>query len=246
MRSDYGVFDKFHFERKPVGIKFVPTRIEGIERLTKNLNFCEMVKEAQTSAPFYVQRDDFHCVEPMILGMEEPEPILVSGLFGGKEHLFKEARACRAMYQYLPRMLKGSVNYVAFSPMDRLTFDPDVLVLTATIPQAQTLLRSIGYSTGEQFVSRLTPVVACSWLYVYPVMSGEMNYAITGLSLGMSALDVFPPGLILISVPRTKLPIMLENLKELSIGRSTPPPGGDAHREKTKKLMEELRREIAE
>ena len=27
-----------------------------------------------------MQREDFHCVEPMLLGMEEPEPILVSGL----------------------------------------------------------------------------------------------------------------------------------------------------------------------
>lgn len=246
MSTDYGVFDKFGFERKPVGIKFLPTRPAGIERLAKSLNFCEMTREAQTSDAFYVQREDFHCVEPMLLGMEEPEPILVSGLFGGKEHLFKEARACRAMYQHLPRMLKGSVNYVAFSPLDRLTFDPDVLMITANIPQAQTLLRSVGYSTGEGFTSRLTPVVACSWLYVYPVLSGEINYAITGLSLGMSALDVFPPGLILISVPWTKLPTMLENLKEMSVGRSTPPPGGEAHRERTKKLMEELRREIAE
>jgi uncharacterized protein (DUF169 family) len=246
MASDYRVFDKFNFERIPVGIKFLPTRPVGIERLTKSLNFCEMTKEAQTSPPFYVQKEDFHCIEPILLGMEEPEPILVSGLFGAKEHLFKEARACRAMYQYLPRMLKGSVNYVAFASVDRLTFDPDVMMITATIPQAQTLLRSIGYSTGEAFQSKLTPVAACSWLYVYPVLSGEMNYAITGLSLGMSALDVFPPGLILISVPWTRLPTMLDNLGEMSVGRSTPPPGGEAHRERTGKLMEELRREIAQ
>lgn len=244
MVPDYSVFDRFRFERAPVGIKFLPTRPTGIERLGKELNFCEMVKEAQTSAPFYVQREDFHCVEPMLLGMEEPEPILASGLFGAREGLFKEARACRAMYQYLPRMIKGSVNCVAFSPIGPLSFDPDVLVLTATIPQAQTLLRSIGYSTGEQFVSRLTPVAVCSWLYVYPVMSGEMNYAVTGLSLGMSALDVFPPGLVLISVPWVKLPTMLDNLKEMRAGRETPPPGGEAHRERVKKIMEDLRHEI--
>ena len=219
---DYSVLDRFDFERKPVGIKFLPTRPEGIGRLNKTLNMCEMAKEAQTSDPFYVGREDLHCVEPMLLGMEDPEPILVSGLFGGKENLFKEARACRAMYQYIPRMLKGSVNYVAFSSVDKLSFDPDVLVMTASIPQAQTLLRSISYSTGEMFTSKLTPVVACSWLYIYPVLSGEMNYAITGLSMGMTALDVYPPGLILISMPWTKLSTMLENLQEMPVGRSTP------------------------
>jgi uncharacterized protein (DUF169 family) len=243
---DYSVLDRFDFERKPVGIKFLPTRPEGIGRLNKTLNMCEMAKEAQTSDPFYVGREDLHCVEPMLLGMEDPEPILVSGLFGGKENLFKEARACRAMYQYIPRMLKGSVNYVAFSSVDKLSFDPDVLVMTASIPQAQTLLRSISYSTGEMFTSKLTPVVACSWLYIYPVLSGEMNYAITGLSMGMTALDVYPPGLILISMPWTKLSTMLENLQEMPVGRSTPPPGGDEHRKRVNKLMEDLRREIRE
>ena len=92
--------------------------------------------------------------------------------------------------------------------------------MTATIPQAQTLLRSINYSTGEMITSKLTPVVACSWLYIYPVLSGEMNYTVTGLSLGMSALDVYPPGLVLISMPWTKLSTMLEN------------PGGDECRKK--------------
>jgi uncharacterized protein (DUF169 family) len=241
---DYSVLDKFNFERKPVGIKFLPTRPEGIKRLDKALNMCEMAKEAQTSEPFYVQREDLRCVEPMLLGMEEPEPILVSGLFGGKDGLFKEARACRAMYQYLPKMLKGSVNYVAFSQVDKLSFDPDVLVMTATILQAQTLLRSINYSTGEMITSKITPVVACSWLFIYPVLSGEINYVVTGLSLGMSALDVFPPGLILMSVPWPKLGTMLENLPEMTIGRSAPPPGGDAHRARVNHLMEDLRREI--
>ncbi len=111
-------------------------------------------------------------------------------------------------------MPKGSVQYVAFAPVDKLTFDPDVLVITADITQAQTLLRSINYSTGQPFVSKATPVVACSWIYVYPVVSGELNYFITGLGLGMQALNIFPPGLFLISVPFQLIPTMLENLKK--------------------------------
>ncbi|MFH1646139.1 MAG: DUF169 domain-containing protein [Chloroflexota bacterium] len=242
---DYSVFDKFKFERKPVGVKFTITRPEGIKRLDKERNMCEMLKEAQENGAFYVGRDDFHCVEPMILGMEDPEPILVSGIFGGDEGLFKEARACRAMYQYLPKMLKGSVQYVVFAPVDKLTFDPDVMVITADITQAQTLLRSINYSTGVPFSSKATPVVACSWIMVYPVLSGELNYYVTGLGLGMQALEVFPPGLFLISVPWNLLPTMLENLEEMPVGRAGPPPGGDAHRQRVKKLMEDLRKKIA-
>jgi hypothetical protein len=31
--QDYSIFDKFDFERKPVGIKFLPYKPEGIERM---------------------------------------------------------------------------------------------------------------------------------------------------------------------------------------------------------------------
>lgn len=246
---DYSVLDKFQFERKPVGVKFMIDRPEGIKHLDKELNMCEMLKEAQENDAFYVGPEDWVCVgvEQMILGMKDPEPILVSGIFGGDEGLFKGANSCRAMYEYLPRMPKDSVQYVAFAPVDKLTFDPDVLVMTANINQAQTLLRSINYSTGQPFVSKATPVVACSWIYVYPVVSGELNYFITGLGMGMQALNIFPPGLFLISVPFQLIPTMLENLKEMSYSSTTAPgPGGEAHRKRVKKLMEDLRNRIKE
>jgi len=244
---DYSVFDKFDFERKPVGVKFLITRPEGVKKLDKELNMCEMLKEAQENDAFYVGPDDWVCVgvEQMILGMKDPEPILVSGLLGGDEGLFKGASACRAMYQYMPSLPKGSVEYVAFAPVDKLSFDPDVLVMTANINQAQTLLRSINYSTGQPFVSKGTPVVACSWIYVYPVVSGELNYFITGLGMGMQALNIFPPGLFLISVPFQLIPTMLENLKEMPYSPTTAPgPGGDAHRKRVNKLVEDMRKKI--
>lgn len=245
---DYSVLDKFNFEYKPIGVKYAVTRPEGVKPLAKELNFCEMIKEAQENDAFYVEPDNWHCVEPFVLGFEDPEPILVSGLFGGDEGLFKENRACSRMYHFIPKMLKGSVKYVALSPIDKIPFDPDVMVITANIHQAQTLLRSINYSTGEPFQSKATPVVACSWMMVYPVISGEMNYYITGLGMGMQSLNIFPPGLFLISFPWNKIPTMLENLEEMPYrdGPAPPGPGGDAHRKRVNQLMKDLRAKIAE
>jgi len=246
-KRDFSVLDKFNFERKPVGVKFMVTKPKGIKRLGKELNMCEMIKEAQEGGAFYVGEEDLVCVgvEQMIMGMKDPEPLLVSGAFGGEEGLFKGASACRAMYDCLPCLPKGSVRYAVFSPVDKLTFDPDVLVLTANINQAQTLLRSVNYSTGQPFASKATPVVACAWIYIYPIVSGELNYYITGLGLGMQALNIFPPGLFLISVPFQKLPIMLENLAEMEYNPSpTPGVGGTTHRKRVDKLMVDMRKKM--
>jgi uncharacterized protein (DUF169 family) len=246
---DFSVLDKFGFARKPVGVMFSITRPRGIKRIAKELNFCEMTKEAQEGNSFYVAPEDWVCVgvEQMILGMKDAEPLLVSGLFGGEEGLFKGANACRGMYEYLPRMQKGSVKYVTFAPIDKLTFDPDLLVITGDIGQAQTILRSVNYSTGQPFVSKTTPVVACAWIYIYPIISGDLNYIVTGLGLGMQALNIFPPGLFLISVPFQRIPTMLENLEELPYSPTMARgPGGPVHRKRVNKMIADMRKRIEE
>jgi uncharacterized protein (DUF169 family) len=245
--KDYSVLDKFNFERKPVGVSFMIEKPEGIKRIDKELNMCEMIKEAQENDAFYVGPDDWVCVgvEQMILGMRDAESVLVSGLLGGFDGLYKNNSACRAMYQYLPSLPKNSVQYVAFASVDKLTFDPDVLIMTATIDQAAPLLRSINYSTGRPFQCKATPVVACAWMYVYPVVSGELNFYVTGLGLGMQELDIFPPGLFLISVPFQLIPTMLQNLKDMDFSpKLVPGPGGKAHRKRVNKMLDDLREKI--
>ncbi len=245
--EDYAALDKFNFEYKPVAVRFAIARPEGIKRIDKELNMCEMLREAQENDPFYVTPEDWVCVgiEQMIVGQADPEPVLVSGIFGGEEGLFKGDSSCRAMYDYLPTLPKGSVKYVVFSPIDKLTFEPDVLVMTATLPQAQTLVRSINYSTGKPFVSKGTPVVACSWIFVYPVVSGELNYFITGLGLGIQAMNIFPPGLFIISVPFQLIPTMLDNVKDMEYSPELAPgPGGPAHRKRVNQFKKDMIKKI--
>jgi uncharacterized protein (DUF169 family) len=242
---DYSVFDKLNLERKPVGVKFSSVKLEGIKRLDKDLNFCEMLKEAQTGSPFYVGKEDFRCIEPMLLGMEDPEPVFISGLFGADLKVFKEEGPARKIYQYLPRMLRGSVNYVTFAPVDQLSFEPEVMVITADLKQARPILRSVPYSTGDCISAKVTHVATCSWMYIYPVVSGKINYVITGLGAGMEAAKPFPAGLFIISVPYNLLPIMIENLPEMISMEGGPSlSGGDGLRKHHKETKERLKRQI--
>ncbi len=241
---DYAILDKLKLERKPVGVKFLPIQPEGIPRITKRLSFCEMFKEAQTSPPFYVQKEDLFCIEPFILGMEEPDPMLVGGLVGEADELFEEARANRKLYQFLPKMVKGSVGYVAFSSVDQLTFDPDVVVFTANAGQAYHLLRALNFSSGDMWSAKGTSVAACAWIYIYPVISGEMNLTITGISLGMRALKVFPEGLVIISIPWTRLDETLKNMRNMKWKLLSDEITGEEHKKRVDKLFNDLRQKI--
>jgi uncharacterized protein (DUF169 family) len=99
--------------------------------------------------------------------------------------------------------------------LDKLTFEPDLLILTATTPQAEILLRATCYSSGEVWETKGTPVLECSWIFTYPYRSGKVNYTPTGLGFGMKAKEVFPDGLILISIPYNLIPTITQNLQEM-------------------------------
>jgi len=243
--QDYSIFDRFNFTRKPVGVKFLPYKPEGIERIQKNLNFCQMFKEAQTSQPFYVQKEDFHCVEPLVLGMEEFDPVLLSGLVGEMDDLYEELRANQKIYQLVPRMLKGSVKTVVLASLDQLTFDPDVLIITTdNIDQARTIMRASVYSTGETWSSKGTPVLACSWLYLYPYLSGEINYMVTGMSMGMQTLKVLPQGLMVISIPWQKLPMILTNLQKMNWHPLSERVTGEEHKQRFAEILKTIEEKI--
>ena len=62
------------------------------------------------------------------------------------------------------------------------------------------------------------------------------------------AMNIFPPGLFLISIPFQLIPTVLENLEEMPVpqGPLEPGPGGDAHRKRVNQLMKDMRERIKE
>ena len=242
---DFTILDKLELTRKPVGVKFLPYTPEDVHRIEKDLNFCQMFVEAQTNPPFYVQHEDLHCVEPMILGMQDYDPVPLSGMVGEIDDLFDELRANQKIYYLIPRLLRGSVRSVVFSSVDQMTYDPDVLVITNDdMDQARIIMRASVYSTGETWSSKGMPVLACSWMYVYPYLSGELNYTVSGLSMGMQTLKVLPQGLMIVSIPWQKLPMILTNMQKMNWHPTSESVTGEEHKQRFQEILQEIEEKI--
>jgi uncharacterized protein (DUF169 family) len=242
-RKDYSIFDRFNFEHKPVGMKFLLNKPEGMAKLEKSIPICQMFREAQDRSPFYAAGDNFACVERLLLGFMEPEPIFESGQIGAKERIYQEARANRRIYQYVPKLAKGTVRYVAFSPVNELSFEPDVLVITASPGQAEIILRALSYSTGKPLTTKITPVLMCAWVFLYPYVNGELNYTITGLGYGMRIKKLLPEGLVLISVPYDLIPMLIDNLLDMDWVLPITIINEEERKDFSTKVMEEIRQE---
>jgi uncharacterized protein (DUF169 family) len=215
-KKDFAILDKFDFDVQPVGVKFLPKRPDLVERLDENMAFCEMLKRAQEGNAFFADKENHTCEAGLyVLGQADaPEPY-VSGEFGAGLKIFEEPRSASRLYQYIPKIGKGVVNYVAFSPLDKLPFEPDVLIILAKTSQTEILLRAMSYRTGKMWSSKFSPAIGCAWTYIYPYLTGELNYTITGLGHGMKRRKLFPEGQQLVSIPFDLLPSLLQALQDM-------------------------------
>ncbi len=245
VKDELAIFNKFGFEIPPVGVKFLAAKPEGIKKLDKILDFCEMLVEAQEGKVFYATLDNFTCVGPLLLGMIDSEPVFESGLVGPALEVFKEARANKRLYPQVPRITKGTVHYVAFAPLDKLTFEPDVLIIVAEVSQAEIILRANSYSSGRSWSAQGTPVMGCAWMFIYPYVTSRMNLTVSGFGFGMKARRLFPEGKIILSLPWDLLPEITRNLGEMKWVPESYTIGRQAHKEKARKIAAEWKQKLA-
>ena len=211
---DYSIFKKFGFERQPVGVSFSLKKPEGIPQMEGSLGVCEMFAKAQNSPPFYAARENVQC-GTQVMGMEPFPPIMFSGQLGSEFSMFKTPSVNRRAYDYVPIMPQNSVQYIIHAPLDQLTFDPDLLIITASTAQAEIILRAGSYSDGHMWNAKGSTCLACAWYYAYPYLKGELNYGVSGLGFSMKAREVLPDGLIIITIPSEMMSMMIENLNDM-------------------------------
>jgi uncharacterized protein (DUF169 family) len=241
-RIDFSIWKKFRFEHKPVAVKYLLAKPDGIARLDKSMSFCEMLKEAQIGDPFWTTNENHDCrAGPFLLGMEEGDPIFESGQIGAKLGVYEDPRANRRIYLNAPRLERGSVRYVVFSSLDNLTFDPDVFIVTAAPSQAEIVLRAAGYRSGSGWNAKGTSVLGCAWLYIHPYVSGELNVLITGLHHGMKVRRVLPEGLLLLSIPFDLLPEIISSLEAMEWNLPQFSWGKEAHKLRVSEIVDESR-----
>jgi len=215
-KKELAILDKFDFGIQPVGVQFLVKRPDTVQRLGENMTFCQMLKRAQEGDAFYADIENHTCEAGLyVLGQADaPEPF-IGGEFGAGLKIFDAPRSASRLYLDLPKIGKGVVNYVAFSPLDKLPFDPDLLIILANINQTEILLRAMSYKTGQMWQSKCSAAIGCAWIYIYPYLTGELNYIVTGLGHGMKRRKLFPEGLQLISVPFDLLSSLLQTLQDM-------------------------------
>ncbi len=211
---DYSILEKFEFEHKPVGVKYSLGKPEGIPPTDKLLALCELIKEAQNSQPFYLATENIQC-GGQVIGTQDYPPIMYSGQLGPMFSMFKTPGANRRIYDYVPHFGRDSVKYISCATTDQMNYDPDLLIFTTSVKQAEIILRASSFSDGKMWHSKGSTCLACAWIFAHPYLSGEMNYSISGLGYSMKAREALQEGLIIITFPFDTISPLIENLNNM-------------------------------
>lgn len=210
------LFGKLNMEHQSVALKYCAVRPKDVNHYEGNYAFCEYVRECQKfGKTFYITSEDDACYGKMALGMIPKPPVTASGQAGYDFGVYKTTSAGRRLYQELPVLVPGTVNYVIFSPVSECTFDPDLIMCVADIEQADILMRATSYIAGDFWESKSSPVISCAWMYAYPVISGKVNHITTGLYHGLKRRGAYSPGLRMIAIPYQKIDEVVLALEEM-------------------------------
>lgn len=182
----------------------------------EKLAFCQYVKYAQDhEGTFYITKEEDDCYGKMAMGMIPKPPVTASGQAGADFEMYRSPAGCRKLYQELPVIEPGTVNYVQFARVEECQFDPDLIMCVANLEKADILLRATSYISGDFWESKSTPVLSCSWMYAYPVISGKVNHITTGHYHGLKRRGAYPPGLEMIAIPFQKIDEVTAALDEM-------------------------------
>lgn len=211
------VFDRLGMEYPAIALKYhavkplnVPV-FDGEKRA-----FCAYLKEAQTNTTsFYISRDNDACNGKIALGMAPVTPVLACGQAGYDFEIFRSPIANQQLYQKLPILVPGTVNYVEFAQVSTCDFDPDLIICLAGLPQSDILMRATSYISGDLWESTSSPVISCAWMYAYPIISGKVNHITTGYYHGLKRRKIYPAGLRMISIPFQKIDEVITALQQM-------------------------------
>ena len=168
---------------RPVSVKLVREGVappDGLARPQSRLSYCQAVVEASRGSSYFVTLRDCACADgASALGlMRLPDKIASGEVYQAIGNFLSREAAKRAIAAK-PRLETGLYAGLAVSPLDRSTYDPDVVIIRATPEQAMWISSAGSYTTGDKIELLASGLnSACIECTVVPYLSNRINISL--------------------------------------------------------------------
>jgi uncharacterized protein (DUF169 family) len=143
--------ENLDLDKSPVAVKFVlrPEDIpEDIKKIEDSARHCEMVQKASQGEIFYATGDEQACKGgAAALGLvEAPEKVKTGEMYQSLGRFSSLGSAKRTMDD-IPK-IDNMMHGIIYAPLEKATFDPDVIVVICNPAQAMKLAQALVYTLG--------------------------------------------------------------------------------------------------
>lgn len=211
--------DTLHLKTSPVAVHLVKENESlpsDIARIGENTRHCQMVDNVRRKgSQFYSLLDDHMCKGgAAVMGLTEMGEKLKTGEVYYHLNHFGSLDAAKSTMEKVPRVAGNSVKAVVYSPLEKTTFKPDVVLIITTPKQvmelSQALLHKNGGRVNASFAGKQS---VCADGVAYPYLSGEAGVTI-GCSGSRKYTEIKEDEMIM-SIPVDMLPGLVASAKTM-------------------------------
>ena len=205
-------------EGSPVAAAILPQPPAGLKQWRRKATPCMMLQSARRGSAFYCSGDSIFCSGRAHLGIAEPpvwnlEDFLVRG-----EKLSGSRAVAHKMLELVKKRTPKLGEYLAFSPLEKVEFNPDVILFVGTPLQISRIIFLDAFETGE-----------IDTVHGEPLCSGVIATPITTRKIGVSFLDMtcrrfgkYKPEEMVIGVPSERLSRIVNSIDRSIAGTAKP------------------------
>ncbi len=201
-------------ESLPVAIAFGDEPPEGVEKMKGEIRVCQMLDKVRIKGDaFYTTVENHKCDGgSSSCGMKQMGERVRNGEFLSKMGLFETRRAARRFINSNLRIEYGTVKTVAFSPLEKATFEPDVVVLICNAKQGMLIAEAYAYDSGKRTTGMTGPPI-CSSIVAAPYLTGEVVYSFG--DHGARTYMKIGDGEVYVGIPAELLSGIIDNLETM-------------------------------
>lgn len=204
----------------PVAVKLIPTGKEipkGLTKVEKTLRHCQMVDRVRrTKEEFYSLGEDQQCKGgAAAMGLGQLPAKVASGEFyyKGLKH-FSNINAARRTIEKAPMLPANSSKAVLYGALEKVSFEPDAIVIICNPKQVMLLTQAALYKSGGRIKLGFSGKQSvCSDGVVQACRDGEIGITV-GCS-GSRAYTEIADEEMIIGIPAELLEDILQGLKKI-------------------------------
>ena len=174
--------EALHLAGSPVALKIVKSSEEipeGIQEIEETTRHCKMISIAREGKVFFAPDTKHHCGGgAWALGLREKGDTLKTGQHYFKLGKYATINASRRTMESVPNL--PNENYATiYAPLEKATFDPDVVLIFAQPTAILKLAQSSLYNLGGRIYPEFSGIQSmCSDATAYVLLNGKPNFSL--------------------------------------------------------------------